>query len=278
LKSDKEQGTIRLYLLGQASPEDSSWLEEELLTDGELFQELLVAEDELIDQYISDQLTPTDRVSFKTYFLLAPERRQKLQFGKALRKYVNLVGTSVQLEADAAENVSDEKPDVAKPPPKKRGVFSFLPFSNPIVSYSLAAAILLIAIGVSWVVFNNWNKQKQQPGNVYVATLTPGLTRDNSAALKRVIIQGPTDGVQLQLILPNGEYQKYRVELQTSESGNIYTQENLAGEVRDGNRQVVITVPATLLPVGDYQLSLSGVNSAGQFESVGKYFFRVVRP
>lgn len=278
MKSDhQEQETIRRYLLGETTQEDSSWFEEQLLADGDLFQELLIAEDELIDQYLRDELTPNERRGFETHFLLAPERQQKLHFGRALRKYVNLVGTSERLEDDATENVSDEEPDVAKPPPK-RGVFSFLPFSNPIVSYSFAAAILLIAVGVSWVVLNNWKQQTQHPGNVYVVTLTPGLTRDDTSALKRVTIQGPTDGVQLQLMVPTGEYQKYQVELQTSESRTIYTQENLAAEVRDGSRKVLLTVPATLLPVGDYQLTLGGINNAGQIEPVGKYFFRVVRP
>jgi hypothetical protein len=279
LKSDhKEQETIRLYLLGETTPEASSWLEEQLLADGDLFQELLIAEDELVDRYVRDELTPNERQGFETHFLLAPERQRKLRFGQTLQKYVNLAGTSETLAEDAAENVSDEKPDVAKPPPK-RGIFSLLPFSNPIVSYSLAAAMLLIAVGVSWVVFNNWRQRTpQRPGNVYVVTLTPGQTRDDSSGLKRVIVQGPTDGVQLQLMVPTGENQKYKVELQTSEGRNIFTQENLEAEVRDGSRQVVITVPARLLAVGDYQVSLGGLDRLGQTEPLGKYFFRVVRP
>lgn len=141
---------------------------------------------------------------------------------------------------------------------------------------SLAAAILLAMGGVSWVIFNYWRRQTaHQPGNVYVVTLTPGLTRD-SGELKRVSIQGQTDSVQFQLVLPNGEYQKYDVELQTSESPTIYTRENLAAEFMDGSRKVVVTVPAKLLPGGDYQLKLSGADNLGQTEYLSKYFFRVV--
>jgi hypothetical protein len=271
----KKHETIRNYLLGQATPEDSSWLEEQLLTDAALFQELLIAEDELVDQYLSDKLSPTELQSFEAHFLAAPERQRKLRFSRAFHRYVDLAGTS-ELE-DSAEYHRDEKPAVANLPPKKSS-FSFLPFSNPIVSYALAGAMLLIVAGVSWVAFNNWRKQTPpQPGNVYVVSLTPGLTRD-SGELKRVTIPGKTDSVQLQLILPDTEYQKYKVELQSSEGRTIQSQDNLAAQLIDGSRKVVVPVPAKLLPVGDYQLRLSGVDNLGQTEPLSRYYFRVVRP
>ena len=51
------QEGIRRYLLGRASSEDTALVEERFLTDSEFYQELLVVEDELIDQYLAGQLT-----------------------------------------------------------------------------------------------------------------------------------------------------------------------------------------------------------------------------
>lgn len=276
MKSDhKEQETIRLYLLGETTPEDSSWLEGELLADAAVFQELLIVEDELIDQYLGDELTPSERQKFETHFLLAPERQQKLHFGRALRKYVNLVGESEPLEDDAAENLADEKPDVVKPPPK-RGVLSFLPFANPIVSYSLAAAILLIVGGLSWVMFNNWRQQRpQEPGNVYVATLTPGLTRDGGE-MKRISIAPGTDRVQLRLLLTSDEPQTYRAEVLTSERASVVVIDDLKPQIQDSQRFITITFPIKILKHDDYQVRVGGRHADGSYEEIGRYQFRVV--
>jgi hypothetical protein len=276
LKLDHKQETIRLYLLGQASPEDSSWLEEELLADGDLYQELRVVEDELIDQYLRNDLPADDHQSFETHFLQAPERRKKLRFGRALHKYVDLVGTSESLEDTAAEGVADNKPGVAKPPPT-RGVLSFLPFSNPLVSYSLAAGMLLVVVGASWIAFKTWRQQtSQQPGNVYVVTLTPGLTRD-SGELKRLAIPPGTDTVQLRLVLKSDESQSYRAELLTSDRASVLAIDDLKSQVQDGERFIILSLPTRILKRDDYQVRVSGLQAGGSYEETGRYQFRVVQ-
>src|ERR1700682_2490180 len=93
-----EQETIRLYLLGQAPLEDSSKVEERLLTDGEFYQELLIVEEELIDRYLSGELSESERESFEPHFLLPPERQQKLRFARSLKKYVSFAGTAQPTE------------------------------------------------------------------------------------------------------------------------------------------------------------------------------------
>jgi hypothetical protein len=53
LKSQIEaQNEIRQYLLGSLSPEQATEFEKRLLIDGEVYEELLIAEDELIDKII----------------------------------------------------------------------------------------------------------------------------------------------------------------------------------------------------------------------------------
>ena len=180
----KEQEIIREYLLGQTPQEDSSRVEDALLTDGMFYEELLIAEDELIDQYLTNELSPAEQQNFETRFLAGGERQQKLRFARALHKYLDFAAASEPEESRAADSLSDEEPAVAKPP-AKRNFFSFLPSTSPILSYSLAAATLLIVGGLSWVIFNNWRQQTtHQPGNVYVVTLTPGLTRDSGEIKK----------------------------------------------------------------------------------------------
>lgn len=271
-----EQETIRRYLLGQASPEDSSKVEERLLADDEFYQELLIVEDELIDLYISGELSEPEREGFEPHFLLPPERQQKLRFARSLKKYVNSVGTTQPHEI-ATKDCSEDTAKVAEPSPGKRPFFSFLPFGNPIVSYALAAAVLLIVGGASWVVFKNWSTPaSREPGRVFAVVLTPGLTRDDGE-VKKIVIPPGTDTVQLQLqIVSADQYQGYRASLQTSEGEEKLKVNDLKATSIGTSVVVPLQLNAGLLPRGDYYVKLSGLAPGGEYEDVGRYSFRVV--
>jgi tetratricopeptide (TPR) repeat protein len=91
----KDQNTIRRYLLGEVTEEDELRLiEERLLTDDEYFEEIAVTEDELIDQYVSGSLGPGEQEKIESHFLATVERRRKLRFAQALRKYVSAAGAA----------------------------------------------------------------------------------------------------------------------------------------------------------------------------------------
>jgi hypothetical protein len=272
-----EQETIRRYLLGQTPPEDSSRLEERLLTDGEFYQELLIVEDELIDQYLSGELSEPDRKSFAPHFLLLPERQQKLRFARSLKKYVSSVGTVQPHESIATNEPSEVAAEVAETLPKKRPFFSFLPFGNPIVSYALAAAILLIVGGTSWVVFERWRTPAPRvAGRGLVVVLTPGLTRDDGE-IKKIAIPPGTDTVQLQLqIASTDQYQSYRALLQTTEGVEKLKANDLKATSIGTSVVVPVQLTAGLLTRGDYYVKLSGLTPSGEYEDVGRYSFRVV--
>src|SRR5262249_11123279 len=55
----------------------------------EFFDRLVIEENELMDDYLRGDLTREQEERFMSYFLAAPERRQKLRFAKALKKRVS---------------------------------------------------------------------------------------------------------------------------------------------------------------------------------------------
>ena len=57
------QELIRRYLLGQLGDGVREKLEQDLLTSKDLFEELLVVEDELIDEYLSSRLDEEERAA-----------------------------------------------------------------------------------------------------------------------------------------------------------------------------------------------------------------------
>ncbi|MGI9068762.1 MAG: hypothetical protein ACR2HX_20465 [Pyrinomonadaceae bacterium] len=273
----REQQTIRQYLLGLAPQEDSSRLEEQLLTNGALYGELLISEDELIDEYLSGELSQLDRRSFETHFLTAPERRQKLRFAQALRKYLTVAGAPDSQEVVAAEKSFEEASAVTRTASgRKWSVTSLFPTWNPIVSYSLAAAMLLFTGGISWVVLNNWRQQEaRQAGNILTVSLTPGLVRDGGET-KRISILPSTGGVRLRLILNTDATQIYRAELLDGERLSLVVQDNLKPETEGGEKFVTLDLPAKILKRGDYQVKLGRQLSDGSIEDTGRYSFRVV--
>ena len=86
--SEKES-SLRAYLLGQLSPEEQRLIEEQLLLDSDYVELLLSLEEELMDSYVSDELSEREREQFQKHFLITPERRRKLRMAKALRRYIN---------------------------------------------------------------------------------------------------------------------------------------------------------------------------------------------
>jgi hypothetical protein len=271
----EEQETIRQYLLGLLPPEELPQVEERLLTDSAFYEELLIVEDELIDEYFAGDLSQSEREGFETHFMLAPERQGKARFARTLKKYVSVAGAAMPHKDITAEESSEDVSEVAAPPPKKT-FFSFLPFRNPIVSYSLAAAILLVVGGVSWVVFRNWgNPAPREPGKVLAVTLTPGLTRDGGE-IKKISVPPGTDTVQLQLALPSHEYQSYEAVLQDAEGRTLMTKKNVKAQSANGRSAVFVDVTRSLIPPGDYRVKLSGVPTDGEAETVGSYSFRVL--
>ena len=75
--------TIKRYLLGTLNNSRRIRLEKRLLNEGELFEELLISEDELVDEYVRGRLTRDEKRRFESHFLVTAERHRKFQFGRS---------------------------------------------------------------------------------------------------------------------------------------------------------------------------------------------------
>lgn len=277
-----EQQTIREYLLGQLPGEQQSHFEERLLTDDEVFQELEIVEDELVDEYLRDELTPAARAGFESHFMAAPAHREKLTFARAFRKSltnkVGLPGQAPSPAQSAEPRVGDasgmEAPPV-RPPGRKKSWFEFFGIRNPALGYATAAALVLVVVGISWVVWRRASEPRD-PGRVLSVVLTTGLTRDVSEGPRKVLVSADTDTLRLQLIIPDNRYQSYEAALVASDGVELTTKSNLITGAVDDQSTVIFDVPADLVPPGDYRVKLSGFNAEGRAESLASYSFRVV--
>jgi len=246
-------------------------IEERLLEDRDSFEELTILEEELIDQYLRGELSSADRNSFEERFLLMPERQEKLRFARAFQKYLTEAEAATPVAASPVEEASEHL-EVTEPPPRPPGFF--LPFRNPVLSYALAAAILLVVGGLSWLAVKNW--RAPQTGQTMAVVLTPGLTRGGDDA-KAITISPDVGTVNLQLALPENRYQTYEAALLNADGQPLATSKNLpAGEV-DRRPTVTFEISSPLVPPGDYRVRLTGTTTTGNSESVASYSFRVLQ-
>lgn len=267
----EEQNAVQQYLLGLLPPERLPALEERLLTDEAFFNELLIAEDELIDRYLSGQVYGAEREGFESHFLLPPERRKKLRFARSLRRCVAAKGAG---EVEVAVESLEEERAAARPFERRPTFLSTLRARSPALTFSMAAAALLLLLVGSWVwMSGTW--PRREPRRILAVTLSPGLAREGGEVTK-VKVGADSEEVQFRLRLEGDEYRSYSAALLSAEGSTVLTDERLSPEPSDGGEAVIFRAPTRALPPGDYQLKLKGVNADGTSESVGSYPFRIL--
>ncbi|HEX7774577.1 MAG TPA: tetratricopeptide repeat protein, partial [Pyrinomonadaceae bacterium] len=93
--SHDEQDPIRLYLLGNPDVRGKEEFEQRLFADDEFLEEVMAAEDHLIDDFLTGDLSADEVAMFEKNFLVTEERRQKLRLGKTLRTYAKQASVPV---------------------------------------------------------------------------------------------------------------------------------------------------------------------------------------
>ena len=107
--------------------------------------------------------------------------------------------------------------------------------------------------------------------------LLPGLSR-GAGEKPRLVLPDNARLARLQIgIEPEETYKTFAVELRTIGGRHIWNRENLSVRDRRGARAVTLTLPATVLKPGEYELRLKGVAEGGNSEDVGFYYFNVTR-
>ncbi|HET6978742.1 MAG TPA: hypothetical protein VFI24_20590 [Pyrinomonadaceae bacterium] len=129
-RNEREQGTVRRYLLNQLNDAEQKAVEHELLADETFSEELDIVEDELIDAYLNGELSRQERKRFERFFLAHETRKDKLRGGQTLKRHFGKVS----------------------PTPSPRGFVAFIkPLFNPFPS-QIGAVVAILAVAVVGVV------------------------------------------------------------------------------------------------------------------------------
>jgi CHAT domain-containing protein len=137
-----DRNTLRRYLLGELTQEEQlSPVEERLLAEDSFFEEFQLVKEDLIDQYVTQQLTPEDRRRFEQHFLVTAERREDVRHAQALSRYAQ----KCRQEAEQSE----EKKRLRNDRPRRGFLWAWL---WPTPSFRFAATLVLM-VGVGFLVW-----------------------------------------------------------------------------------------------------------------------------
>jgi hypothetical protein len=108
--------------------------------------------------------------------------------------------------------------------------------------------------------------------------LSPGLERSESAPALLTIPARVTE-VRFELDLQTvRSYAAFQAELRGPKGDVLWSQARLRAEGPEGERLLVVRVPARVLGAGDHELVLKGANASGTLESAAAYSFRLRQP
>jgi hypothetical protein len=141
--SERERrDSIRQYLMGDLSEQEREQVERRLISQDDYFEELLIAEEELADDFVSGHLPEPDSAKFRQHFLSVPELQQEVMFANALHLHA----------AEYARRASPRS-QVERAPPLLMTFTAFL--RRPAVGFSLAAALLVAVCAFVWMAAQN---------------------------------------------------------------------------------------------------------------------------
>ncbi|MEN3334688.1 MAG: hypothetical protein V7641_4053 [Blastocatellia bacterium] len=251
---------IIAYLLEELPEDDLERFEEECFAQDEWPTQINLVEEDLIDAYLRDELTPERRQRFEQNYLITTSRQARVVIAAALLRHIDEYG--------AASNVA-----VAAPPRELTWTERFRAFwSDPSWLRRAATAMAVVALtaGVLWFFF------LRTPVPRTFATLTLTISNSNraeGAQAGKVKLTADAEALKISLMLPPPPPRaaRYRVEL---ENDNGETKSvALAGQ---DAQSVLVVIPAAQLARGQYALKLFAIQTDGTEQRInGSYFFIV---
>lgn len=278
---------ITRFLLGEVDDEERQRLESLFVSDPKSREKILIAENDLIDDYLEDCLTASDRDKFLAQYGDTPQQRRKLRIARSIKEYALAEAMLTQTTTSAI--------------PKWRTFLSSLSSlgpRRPMLFIPIAATLTIACVvAVVWLVQLNSRRAQENSRRVAIERELTDLNAPSS--LREVgpqmfsIVLPPVSVrsvepqaeltprtdirvVELQLLWTQKEqYASYRAVLRRVGNTEQFTIPNLQVEKISGGSAVRVRLPAHILTRGLYQVSVSGVAGDGAPGQVEEYTFTV---
>ncbi|MDX6529210.1 MAG: hypothetical protein QOH41_1500 [Blastocatellia bacterium] len=270
---------IRQFLLGSVDDLERQRIEGLFMSDAEFNQRVLIAEDELIEDYLEQSLAPKDSDKFLTQYGHAPEQQRRLRISRSIKDY-----------AASEARLGQTPPEIVK----RRVFLSHVTPRNLRFFIPIAAAITIACIiGVVWLVRSN-NRHVAIERELAELNAQPDLRVNPSQVVSLVLPPvsirsvGPETTltpradisvVELDLLwIQKERYPNYQVLVRRVGTNEEFGVSGLHIEARPtiGN-SIRVRLPSDLLRDGLYQVTLTGAGPDGVASQGEEYTFVVAR-
>src|SRR5690349_5374642 len=123
---------IARYLLGDLPEEQQVAIEDRAFADKDYLALVTAVENDLIDEYVRQELSPTERQQFERQFLASTARRKRVEFAQALARI-------------------PERTVVSEPAKWRSSLYAFISGLNPAAKFAVVAVMLLLLAGGAWL-------------------------------------------------------------------------------------------------------------------------------
>jgi len=268
---------VREFLLGKLADEERERIENLFLTDPQTKERVLSLEDELIEEYLEDNLTEADKERFLARYAQTDEQRRKLRITKSIKDWAV---TQAKAPQTAAATVSlwnrlwtrlRLKPAFA------------VPIAVTIVIAIVLAVVWLnsqmerrkhLAVEQELAQLNSPPSLRETPPDMISFELRPVNVRSDEP--ERGINPGAdTQIIEMHLPWMRGDrYATYQAQVRRIGDTESFSIPNLQPE-NDGGYRIRIRLRARMLRRGSYQIQLRGVANDGTVSLPEEYTFSV---
>ncbi len=283
-----ERNMLRKYLLHELGEAEQERLEERLLMDKEFNRHVAMAQNDLIDDFVTGALSGHELECFRKYYMTTPARLQKVNFATALDRYVTEKTATAERVPTVGVGIVERVQAFCRARPLK--------IALPVAGCLLIFGMAFFALRLGWYEpvgsqdfqqeFVRINRAQEmgplhlselRQGSAITPTLTlrQNLVREDVGSRKVEITAGVTF-IRLLLEVTSGPSDSYQAVLQTASGRDIAHIEGLKAQEEDGAWFVVVNVPAAPSMRGDYQVRLFRTGSGGRAADVGLYPFQVM--
>lgn len=273
---------VRRFLLGDVDDSERQAIESIFMSDAESNEKILLAEDDLFEDYLENSLTAADRNRFLAQYGNTAKQRRKLRIAGSVKEYAIGEGQMSHPVVSAARKGN-----------------TFLAALRPLNWRILipVAAILLIVCAVAGVWLIGSRRLAREDGrrlaveqelaqlnmNASAGELPPGTfslvlppVAVRSVQSQNQLQPGPgTQLVELRLIWIQKPYPGYQALLRRVGNSDQYTISNLHIRRDQGGTTVPLRLPSHLLRRGLHQVVLSSIDSSGAAGPSEEYTFTI---
>lgn len=301
----------RRFLLGEMTEKEREKFESEFLAEADIFDEICVAEDELVESYIRGTLDFETKRQFETHYLKSANGVKKLEITRSMLEKLK---TSTEIK--------EEKISFFK------SLNAF--FTNLKLAFGAGFALLLIAL-TGWFLLkkpseteivktvtptptvrsetnlnlqtnqnsvveipaNNTNNSIKENANLLETKPTPKPTATpknekiavnpvlalfagtvrGEGKIKEIKLSNNSNALSLNLNLESQDYKIYRAEVVDQDGNAVFK----SGNILARRSKLSTFIPTSKLKTGDYLVKVYGIDAENEEESAADFQFRVKR-